>query len=277
MPLPENFNDFENLQSTFILVFRDDVRDEFSDLGDDNWEPDINVPRGRLRVACTPKDNDTAEMLNMRSNLFYFGLRKAQDLQAPIMGMPLWDVMASRKFSPQIQLYFSQDRGEMVATQEAPVAGQITFRLINQSSTTLSKTELTTYANRIKTQFNSASEGIWYRGRNMATYTDIENGYALKILTDTKDHAKDLIEKCLAIQTITYNSDLLNYTTADNAAGRYPAAPPNKTILGVSRKQPVRRRICQVRFRYATAWIHGLNNKIALYDKSGRYIAPLAN
>lgn len=276
MALPQDFDAFEHLQKTFIRVFRDDVQDEFRDLGE-NWEPDINVSRSSLRVACTPTDNDTGTMILMRAILFYFGLRKAQDLQPPIMGHPLWDMQASRKFLPQIQLYFTQDRGEMVASQERPVTGQITFRLHNQTSESLSKSELTTYANRIKQQFNSNTEGIWYRGRNMAVYRDIENGYDFKILTDTKEHAKDLIERCLAIQNVNYNSNNLVYSVPDNASGRYPANPPQKTILGKSRKQPIQRRICQVRFRYALAWIHGLASPIPLYDKSGKYIAPLVD
>lgn len=276
MPLPENFDAFEHLQKVFIRVFRDDVNDEFRDLGE-NWDEDINVSRGSLKVACTPKDNDTASMMLLRAILFYFGLRRAQDLQPPVMGTPLWDMQASRKFLPQIQLYFTQDRDEMVASQEYPVRGQITFRLHNQTSETLSKAELTTYANRIKQQFNTATEGIWHRGRNLAVYRDISNGYDFKILTDTKEHAKDLIEKCLAIQNVPYNSDNLTYTVPDNPSGRYPASPPQRIILGKSRKSPINRRICIIRFRYALAWLHGLNNPIPLYDKSGKYIAPLVD
>jgi hypothetical protein len=275
MALPDNFSPWEQLQSTVVQVFKKDVIKEFSDLGKEDWSPDLSTTRGNLRVACTPVDNDTAAMLSVRMQLFYFGLRRAADLQPPVYGVPIWDFQAMRKFRPQIYLYFTQDKEEMVTSQLEPVRAQISFRLMDQTSTTLSKTELETYAKRIKKEFKAESDRKWFRGRNMCTYHDIENGYDLRIQTDTKDHAKDLIHRLLAIQEIPYDGKFLNYKTNEEPSQAFPANPPEKTILGKPRKQPITRRVCTVRFRYAVAYIHGLMSPIPLYDLSGRYIAPL--
>ena len=47
------------------------MREYFSDLGGESWEPEITSNRGALRVACTMNDADTATMMLMRLYLFY--------------------------------------------------------------------------------------------------------------------------------------------------------------------------------------------------------------
>lgn len=54
--LPNNFSEWEHLQSVLIRAQNKFVREEFKDLGGDDWIPDINTPRGSLRQACTHKD-----------------------------------------------------------------------------------------------------------------------------------------------------------------------------------------------------------------------------
>ena len=42
--LPLDFNDFEHLQSVIRKVHNKEVREAFSDLGGDEWLPNINTP-----------------------------------------------------------------------------------------------------------------------------------------------------------------------------------------------------------------------------------------
>ena len=257
MTLPEAYSPWEHLQSVVMRVYRKEVIEEFKDIGNDDWDADITTPRGSLRQACTPDDNDTATMILIRMTLFYMVLRRAQDMQAPLIGMPYWDAVSSRKHKPQVMLYFSQDRSELKSGQDRPVTGRISFRLMDESSTTITGAKLKAIATRIKTTFGKATDSKWYRGRNMAVYTDPENGVSLQILTDTKAHAVDVIKSVLFCAGVLFDRDKFSYTTTDNPGGKYPANPGNQSILGVSYKKPVVRRVCVVRFRYATALIHG--------------------
>ena len=277
MALPQDFDPWEHLQDVVRKVFKKEVVDEFRDIGNDDWDADITTGRGSLRTACLPDDNDTATMLVIRMMLFYITLRRAQDMQAPLIGMPYWDMASSRSHKPQVILYFSQDRGELKPGQDRPVTARIGFRLMDESSTTITNAKLKAIATRIKTTFGKATESKWYRGRNMANYTDWENGLQLQLLTDTKANAIDVIKSVLYCAGVLFDSDKLNYTTNDNPGGKYPAVPGNQSILGISYKKPVIRRVCVVRFRYATAIIHGRPTPIPLYDESGKYIAPLVD
>ena len=277
MTVLPDYNPWEHLQSTLMRVFKQEVNEEFRDLGDD-WAGDIKTPRASLRTACTPHDNDTATMTLLRMFLFYVVLRKAADMQAPLIGMPYWEVVASRSHRPQIMLHFSQDKSEVdIDTQKTPVWGQISFRLMHETSTTITEAKLKAIATRIKTQFGRKTGQIWYRGRNMATYTDIENGCKFQILTDTKNHAIELIRAVLDCASVPYNGDNLSYTTCENASGRYPANAGSQSIMGKPYKKPIKRRVCKTRFRYAVAIVHGRPTPIPLFDESGKYIAPLVS
>jgi hypothetical protein len=277
MTLPEDFNPWEHLQDTVRRVFAKEVREEFRDLGGDDWERDISVPRGSLRVACTPDDNDTATMTLIRMMLFYMVLRRAQDMQAPLIGMPYWDAGIDRKHKPQVIMHFSQSRDELANPSDTPVTGRLSFRLMDETTATITEAKLKTIAQRIKAAFTANNENIWYRGRNMAVYYAPEQGMGLKVFTDTKAHAIDLIKTVCQIAGEPYSGEYFKYSTPDDPTGAFPANPGNQTIMGVPYKKPIRRRICKVRFRYAVAIVHGRPTPIPLFDKTGKYIAPLVD
>lgn len=190
MVVPTNFNEFEHLQSTILKVHNRIVRDEFNDITGDDL--DLAVPRSSLRWACLLKDNDTADMMIQRFLLFYFSLRKAQDLQQPFYGIPLDDLQASRKFKPQITLYFKEDDND-VEEDFRPMWGEISFRLMSESSTTITKSELTNLANKIKTEFGASNGYVWKKGRKLYSYTEKEKGYQLQLLCRDETTAKELI------------------------------------------------------------------------------------
>jgi len=274
MATPTNFDEFEHLQSTILRVHNRIVRENFSDITDDDL--DLAVPRSSLRWACLLKDNDTCDMMIQRFLLFYFSLRKAQDLQQPFYGIPLDDLHASRKFKPQITLYFKEDQND-VEDDARPTWGEISFRLMNQSSVTIQKTELTTLANKIKTEFGAANGYIWKKGRKLYSYTEKDKGYQLQLLCRDEATAKELINKILDLQNDTPDWKFFKSNIADNENESFPYNPGNQTILGKSRRKPRRRPMVDVRFQYATATIWGLNKPIALYDRSFNLIDALIN
>jgi hypothetical protein len=274
MPVPDNFSEFEHLQSTMLRVHNQLVREEFRDITGDDL--DLAVPRSSLRWACFLKDNDTCDMMIQRFMLFYFSLRKARDLQQPYYSVPLDDVQAARKFKPQITLYFKEDEND-VEEDFRPVWGEISFRLMNESSTTIQKQELITLANKIKTEFGAANGFIWRKGRKMFSYTDKEKGYQLQLLCREESEAKTVINKVLDLQNHSPDWKLFKSNITDEENEAFPYNPGVQNILGKSQRKPRRRPMVDVRFQYATASVWGLNKPIALYDRSFSFLDALVS
>lgn len=270
MALPDNFSDFEHLQDVWRRIHNRRVNEHFRDLADPDtdWEAEIETPRGNLRVACTMKDADTADMCTIRTLLFWLVLGEAAALQAPIYGMPTFDYQEVRKFRPQIQLYFQEDYND-VAEGYAPVTGEISFRLMNQTSETLSQSEVTQYATRVRNAFASGSGFVWKKGKVMCAYTDRARGYQLQLICRNKAEGKSLIEQVLDIQNHTPDWKYLNTSENEEVMQQYPIVPPNQVILGRSRRLPRARPIADVRFQFAALHIWGLPKPIVLVDRSG--------
>lgn len=276
MTLPEDYNPWEHLQSTVTRVFRKEVIEEFRDLGGEDWDPDIKVPRASLRTACTPDDNDTSTMTLIRMMLFYIVLRRAQDMQAPIYGMPTGTYHETFKFKPHVTLYFREDIQD-VDPDFQPLRVQISFRLINESETTITKAKLTTLANRIKSEFGGAKAYKWHRGRTICAYTDPDKGYRLKIYAFSESEGKEVIGKVLDIQNHAPDWANLSINENGNASSAYPILPPQKNILGELTRLPRKRPVGYVRFQRATCQIWGKTKPVTLYDRTGRNFDALVN
>jgi hypothetical protein len=270
MTLAINFDEWEHLQSTLMNAHNRLVREEFSDVGGDNWEPSITGSRASMRVAATIHKNDTAPMVACRLFFYYFTLRKTQDLQPMVYSYPVEDTQAVRKFRPQIVLFFQEDEDE-VEDGFMPLRARISYRLMNENSTSITQTELTSFANRIKTKFGANNGYIWRKGKDMATYKDVENGYDFQLLVRSKADAKELISKVLDTNQDTPDWKHLQYKENDEPTSAYPTLPPNQVILGDAIREPRRRPIGAVRFLYAYCDIWGRGKPVILYDRSFRY------
>lgn len=276
MPLPGNFSPAEHLQDTLRRAINKEVNEWFRDTGPDDWDPDLSSARGSLRVACTHQENDTMDMTALRMNLFYLVVRKGADLQTPVYGIPIASFQAQMKFKPQITLFFIEDPQDVDAGY-APITGEISFRLMNQTTETLSQAEAVTYANRVKTAFGSGSGFVWKKGKVMAAYTDRDRGYALQLLVRDEVEGKRVIEQILDVQQHTPDWKFLTVTKNEEPASAYPTIPPNQVILGKSRRLPRKRPIGDVRFQYAHLNIWGIANPVTLVDRTGRFSNALAN
>ena len=274
--LPLDFNDFEHLQSVIRKVHKKQVREAFSDLGGDEWLPNINTPRASLRQACTIYDSDSALIMLLKQNLYFLTLRKAQDYQAPIVGMPKGSLDPIRKYKPQIYLYFKEDADD-VDPDFSPVDGRISFRLLNEDSESITKTKLTTLANKIKTEFGVSNGYTWKKGKEYYSYTDKEKVYQLKILAFSESEARQLITKILSIQNDTFQAKKFNKSSNDDPTAAYPTLPSTQNILGDVTRDPRRRPVATVRFQHATANVWGKPDLIPLYDRTFRYLNALVN
>lgn len=276
MPLPSNFAPVEHLQSTILRIQNKIIAEEFRDVGDDEWQLDISTNRASLRTACTCLGNDSLSMTLARLWLFYGVMRKAQDFHPAIFGIPAMTFAETTKYFPQIQLHFLE-KYEDVDEGYDQLKAQISFRLVNETSTSISKTDLTTIGNKIKQLFWTGTPFNFKKGRQLATYIDQAKGYYFQLYVFDTAQAKKVIEQVLDIQSHTPDWKLLNIHTNEEPAQAYPTIPPQKTILGKPHKQPRIRPAGTVHFRYAIAQIHGIPRPVVLYDPLKNYKNALVN
>lgn len=143
------------------------IAENFRDVGDDRWQPSIATARGSLRTACTIRANDSAPLVLLRLMLYYIVLRKAQDLQIPVYGIPTSSLQAQRKFRPQVHLYFSQDTAQV--EKGDPITGTISWRIMDETSETITRNKIELLANRIKAELGNGSRN-GYRFQPFRTY-----------------------------------------------------------------------------------------------------------
>lgn len=263
-------NDIEIFQSFCRLHINKEIRKFFKDVTIDD---DLDTPRGVAKNVCLHKDVDPFELTVGRLLAYYLVCGAFEG--TPVYGIPTTAFQEQRKFKPQIQLYFQEDHNDVDAGY-SPVTGEISFRLMNQESTTLSNSEVTGYANKIKAAFAKPSF-IWKKGKELYSYTDWDKGYQLQLLCRSEAEAKRIVEQVLDIQGHSPEWKRLRKNEAVDTASTYPTLPGNQTILGKSRKKPRLRPIAEVRFQYALLHIHGLPRAITLVDRTGTFANPVVS
>ena len=275
MTLPDGFIPTEHFQSVIRRVYNDDVRDWFRDLGGDEWDPDIQTSRGSMRLACTHDDADSLLMTVGRMNLFDNVVRRF-NTQFPSAAESDKPHRVLREGKPRITLYFWEDMGD-VEPGYNPVRAKISFRLMDQSATTISQAELATYAQRIKSGFATGPGYVWRKGKVMVSYTHWELGYQLQLLCRDKSEGRRVIGDVLDLQGHIPNWAYMNTTENEEPFESYPTLPGTERILGETVRLPRRRPIADVRFQYALLTIEALNKSVTLCDRTGLLNNPIAS
>lgn len=273
MALPEGFNEFEFLQDLMRKWQNRIVREEFHDLGGEDWDPDVNITRGALRHACTHKDTDTSEMMQMRNDLYYIIYRKAQDLQGTIYGIPEEEFKESRKIKPQIHLYFAQD-SDAVPEDRTSIKARFKIKVQHDIPEASWENHLEQLARKIRQEFASTHPTYtWTKGKTIYTYVDEDYGHSLKIYAHAHSDAEPLIRKILDLQEQTFKEDCLT----EHKPQRDSVNNPTGTVLrfGKRRKKPRWRPTANVRFRWASLIVPELNADKMLVDTTGAHIDAL--
>lgn len=267
MTLPDDFAPLEHVQDVMKKIQNAIVREEFSDVGGDDWEPNINTSRNSLRTACMHREDDPAILTNLRNQLYYIVLRKAQDLQIPYYGMPIHTYKESVEFKPQVQLYFSESYEDSLENDRKQINSEVTFRLMNETEDTLNAYEMERLARKIKAIFATPIYKI-RRGKTKTTYRDEDKGYRLSICVWDGVEGRRLFDKVLQIQD--HSLELENFS--DIERGRNPPKTnKKKKVLGQTVKEIERRPIATLRFRYAALKVCSLDQDQILVDASGRH------
>lgn len=194
------------------------------------------------------------------------------------------EIHPGRRFHPHIRLHFLEDTdfsqtGTNPSTYQGlrRTEGRLSFRLMDETSETISKGELTRIGTAIKNVFGANGGYVWNKGKELYTYADWAKGYQMQMLTRGTTQARDLTTKILSLQSHSPQWMFLTKSTNESELERYPDLPQTKVILGeVKTLNRVRPRT-EVRFTYADAKIHLLTPPIILYDRKSRKVGALVS
>jgi len=267
MPEPDNFTPTEQFQDVNKRIWNKLVREYFRDVSSNESDLDLTTPRQALLKACLHKEDDPLLLTIGRMQLFLHGTTYTRDQFPVIAGSLLNEVDASVTYKPKITLFFKED-SEDAEVDYRPVEMEISWRLINEKSSTITETELRSIATKIKTNFGTGNGKIFKKGRKMIRYRDREHGYDFKIRARDLAEGKDLIREILTMNGDTLNTKILKISEVDDEADAFPYNPGTQLILGKRRNKPRYRPLVNVRFRYAYATVHGYNKPVYLFSRS---------
>ncbi|MEG3436391.1 hypothetical protein V0288_04600 [Pannus brasiliensis CCIBt3594] len=249
MGLPNDFRAVEHLLDLVRKIHNAWVRDEFDDVKDLD---DITVPRSSLKIACLISDNDSALIVILRIIIFFFHLRKARDLMPIYYAIPLDEIHATRRFVPQITFYWLEPEDE-IEYGYRPIEGTFSFRLMGETSETITLAKLRTIATAIQREFMTGTKFVWKRGKQLYYYGEKDKGYQLQMLSRDEENVKELIRRVLAIQGHTPDWENLSIGKSGDENRKYPQTPRTIRVLGKSRKEPRKRPNVNLLFSRAVA------------------------
>ena len=264
MPLPSNFSPFEHLQDTFVRVHNELVRDEFSDLTDDD---DLQVPRSSLRVACKIVDDDSGIAMIMKSLLLMAYLHRARDFHPPLYAIPADTYQEQVMYQPQVILRFHEDLWA-VQGNKTPVHSRISFRVHNETAQTITPADALRLGQAINREFGTGGGYRFSRGKQRWLYLDKPRGYDLRLHVTSESEARQVINKVHDIRGHTPDWERLTQVNSNRA---FPDNPGTELIYGKARPKVRRRPRATVRFQYAELHMMGLREPVILCDRTGLF------
>ena len=264
MPLPDSFSEFEHLQSVVRRVHNRAVQQFYRNQSLN----DISTPKASLRHACTIKDDDTQAIMLQRQWLFEVTAGHAQSLSPEIYGIPVQEFQRVTRFKPQVKLYFKQPRIEIDPSERGlrQGEGRITFRLMDETSATISRAKAERLAKDIKREFGTPLER-WEKGKFKCTYQDLDKGYDFRLLVKTRTEAERLIRKVLSIQNHSYESERFQFIDNNRPVVTNPGT---HRVYGQTVKKPIERPNVSVRFLSAQLLIDGRPRPVNLVSHGTR-------
>lgn len=276
--MPADFGAWEHLIKIIASFHNWRVRDYFRhDRYDDHIrDPRIDRPKNSLMQACIIRRNDSAVIVLVRIVFFEICLGNAARLQPILYGLPVpnFDEYTLEQ-RPQVCLFFEEDAPD-VPSDFSLVQAEINFRIMDETSATMTESKANSLASKIKAAFSTIPTWQFTKGKFIYSYQDKKNGYWLQIYAINKSEAEEVVRKILTIQNHTYDADKLKESHAPNKQS--DSTPGTRIVYGKTVKKKRYRPERKVRFRYATLKLDGLDEAIVLYDPYYRLNIPqLAN
>lgn len=265
MPEPNNFTPTEQLQDINKKIANKIVREDFKDITNLEADLDLTTSRQALLKACLHKEDDSLMLTVARNQLFTQYTSYARDQYPLFTGNLLNELSEENAYKPKITLFFKEDDDD-IAPDYQPVRMEVSWRLVNETTSSITKTELTTIANKIKILFGSGNGYVFKKGRKIVSYRQKSKGYEFLIHARTLADGKGLIKDVLSMNGDSIESGLLKISEVDNETEAFPYNPGTQTILGKKHPKVRKRPLVNVRFRYAYASIYGVKRPLYLYS-----------
>lgn len=267
MPEPDNFSPTEQFQDVNKKIANKIIREYFKDVINLESDLDLTVPRQALLKACLHKEDDSLLLTIGRNQLFGQYTSFARDSHPIVTGDLLNELNESNVYKPKITLFFKEDDDD-VDPDRKPVKMQVSWRLMNETSATITKAELTTIANKIKTKFGAGNGYVFKKGRKIVCYRQKSKGYEFLIRARSLTDGKDLIRDILTMNGDSLLTGLLKVSEVEDEADAFPYNPGTQVILNKRYPEIRQRPMVNVRFRYAYASIYGKPQPVYLYSRS---------
>ena len=262
--------EWANQKSFLRKVHNREVNEWFRDIGE-NEILDNSTARKQAKKACLIQSKDSLNMTLIKM-LTFRQLVEQSHLISNCYGIPIDSHQETFRFRPQVHLFFRQDNSAVGGGRE-PIKGQISFRLINETSSTMTEAKAKLLATKIKNEFAINNGYIWKKGKITCIYQDQEYGLKLKIYSLSEAEGKELINKVVDVIGAHYNNDYLRVSEPKRNSENNPTT--SSLIYGKLRKDVRWRPTANVRFRYASLNVHGMKHRIILVDRTNRYLDAL--
>jgi hypothetical protein len=232
-------------------------------------DADNNDTRRALRDDLLIGAKDSIQIAQVKMKTFRELIQKTH-LKPDIIGMPKIDVDADVTYKPEVTLFFKQNKQSVPRNKTAKTA-KMSYRLMNQTSSSLSKTELVTLGRDIYNDF-ATPVYRFNKGKIIAWYIRAEQGLNLQIYCHTEEIGETVVKKVLQHRNLTFENDYFKFTKPSKNSD---LTPGNITILGESREKPIWRPTVFVEFSHASINLHNDTKIRILCDLSGMYANPL--
>lgn len=258
-----------NQRSFLRQTYNQEVNDWFEDIT--TSEPDNYTAREQAKKACLVEPNDSQNMALIKLMTFRYTVQKVH-LRPDVYGIESVPYQENVSFRPQVTLFFTQDASAAIPDRRR-MEGQISFRLVNETSASMTKAKAQNLAEIIRSNMTVPSNFIWKKGKYKLIYKDPQYGLNLNIMALNKTEGLKLIHKLIAIVEAEYNPDLLKTSEPEKESQTNPTE--KVLVYEKQRKQRRWRPTGNVRFRYALLSISGMQNRITLVDTTSQYLDSL--
>lgn len=250
------------------IGFNAELRRWFSDVDED----ESLLGRKNLRDSLLIQATDSRSKALFKVDYFRQFVQKVH-LKPTVIGINKDDLDERYQvaYRPIVILYFRQDLAAVTSGLHA-VEARISFRLMNETTASMTNTKLATLATKIKNELAISRGYTFNKGKYLCKYHDGENGYDLQLYTVSDAEGEQVARKIVGIQNHTFVDDKF---TNSNPKRNSENTPTTTTILGKPYKKPRWRPTATVRFMYAEIILHTLPDPRTLVDRSGLRPNPI--
>ena len=260
---------WQNLKSFLRKAYNREVNEWFRDVPDD--VPDNSVPRKQAKRACLILPKESQNMALIKQLTFRYVVQQTH-LRPDVFGFDMNYVNESFTFKPQVKMFFRQD-ADAIPSGKRAVEGEIGFRIVDETSTTMTELKAKTLATKIKNEFAVGNGYIWKKGKHKVTYKDPEVGVDLRILALNETEGIEVVKKVLDVVDGIYDEDKL--ISIDPKKDSITNPTTTELVYGKQQKKQRWRPIANVRFQYAVLTVHKLQYRVVLVDRSKTYLNAL--